>query len=245
MVTIMRIVIAGGHGRVALLLERILAERGDSVAGIIRKPEQADDLIAVGAQPFVADLATASVERIAELVQDADAVVFAAAAGAGTGTERKKLVDRDAALLLADGAEAAGVRRYLVVSSMGADPQAVDGAVDPEFRAYLRQHDPNNGQDEHGSSPLFGAYLRAKGAADEALRARETLDLTILRPGLLNDDKGTGKVLLAPATGVGSVPREDVAAVLAALLDTPGAAGQTVELISGETPVAQAVAALV
>lgn len=240
----MRIVIAGGHGRVALLLERVLAKRGDAVAGIIRKSAQADDLVAVGAQPLVADLETASVEDITELVRGADAVVFAAAAGAGTGSERKELVDRDAAVLLADAAEAAGVRRYLAVSSMGADTQAVDGAVDPEFRAYLRQHDPNNGQDQHGSSPLFGAYLRAKGAAEEALRTRGTLDLTILRPGLLCDDKGSGRVLLAPSAGVGSVPREDVASVLAALLDVPATAGKTVELISGDTSIPEAVAAL-
>ncbi|MFF8096880.1 NAD(P)H-binding protein [Streptomyces sp. NPDC016675] len=240
----MRIVIAGGHGRVALILERILAGRGDAVAGIIRNPAQTSALEAVGAQPLVADLETASVAQIAELVQGADAVVMAAAAGAGTQADRKELVDRNAAVLLADAAETAGVRRYLIVSSMGADTQAVDGAVSPEFRTYLREHDPHNGQDENGSSPLFGAYLRAKGAADEALRARTTLDLTILRPGLLNDDKGTGRIRMAPSTGAGSIPREDVASVLAALLDAPLTAGKTVEIISGDTPIPQAVAAL-
>ncbi|TWD17684.1 putative NAD(P)-binding protein [Streptomyces sp. T12] len=116
--------------------------------------------------------------------------------------------------------------------------------MDPEFRAYLRQNDPHNGQDEHGSSPLFGAYLRAKGAADEALRERSALNVTILRPGLLSDNRGTGRVLMAPTVGAGSVPRQDVAAVLVSLLDTPESGGLTVELISGDTPIAQAVTAL-
>ncbi|MFG2767597.1 NAD(P)H-binding protein [Streptomyces rubiginosohelvolus] len=239
----MRIVTAGGHGRVALLMQRMLVERGDSAAGIIRKPKQADDLLALGVQPLIADLENSSVEELTDFVRGADAVVFAAAAGAGRA-ERRQTVDRDAALLLADAAEAAGVRRYLIVSSMGADTRAVDGALDLTFRAYLRENDPFNGQDEDGRSPAFGAYLQAKGAADEALRGRSALNVTVLRPGLLSDEAGTGRVLLTASVGAGSVPREDVAAVLVALLDAPGSGGQTVELISGATPIVEAVASL-
>ncbi|MFI7100020.1 NAD(P)H-binding protein [Streptomyces sp. NPDC050161] len=217
----MRIVIAGGHGQIALRLERLLAGRGDEVAGIIRRPEQAGDLLAAGAEPVVCDLESASVEDVARHLEQADAAVFAAGAGPGSGAERKDSVDRGAAALFADAAEAAGVRRFLVVSSMGAD------RVPPE-----------------GTDPVFAAYLRAKGAADADVRARVGLDWTILRPGRLTDDPGTGHVQLADATGRAAVTRDDVAATLAALLDEPGTAGRTLELVNGGTPVADAVRAV-
>ncbi|MFC9240212.1 SDR family oxidoreductase [Streptomyces decoyicus] len=217
----MRIVIAGGHGQIALRLERLLAGRGDEVAGIIRRPEQAGDLLAAGAEPVVCDLESASVEDVARHMEGVDAAVFAAGAGPGSGIERKDTVDRGATALFADAAEAAGVRRFLVVSSMGADREP------PE-----------------GTDPVFAAYLRAKGAADADVRARAGLDWTILRPGRLTNDPGTGLVTLAEATGRGEVPRDDVAAVLAALLDEPGTIGRTLELIGGEVPVKEAVRAV-
>ncbi|MCF3173584.1 NAD(P)H-binding protein [Streptomyces sioyaensis] len=217
----MRIVIAGGHGQIALRLERLLAERGDEVAGILRRPEQAGDVLAAGAEPVVCDLESASVEDVARHMEGADAAVFAAGAGPGSGVARKDTVDRGAAALFADAAEAAGVRRFLVVSSMGADREP------PE-----------------GTDPVFAAYLRAKGAADADVRARAGLDWTILRPGRLTNDPGTGLVTLAESTGRDEVTRDDVAAVLAALLDEPGTIGRTLELIGGETPVADAVRAV-
>ncbi|MEV5485013.1 MULTISPECIES: NAD(P)H-binding protein [Streptomyces] len=217
----MRIVIAGGHGQIALRLERLLAKRGDEVAGILRRPEQAGDVLAAGAEPVVCDLESASVEDVARHMEGADAAVFAAGAGPGSDVGRKDTVDRGAAALFADAAEAAGVRRFLVVSSMGADREP------PE-----------------GTDPVFAAYLRAKGAADADVRARAGLDWTILRPGRLTNDPGTGLVTLAESTGRDEVPRDDVAAVLAALLDEPGTIGRTLELIGGETPVADAVRAV-
>ncbi|MFD4695151.1 SDR family oxidoreductase [Streptomyces sp. NPDC058463] len=212
----MRIVIAGGHGQIALRLERLLAARGDEAVGIIRNPKQIDDLRAAGAEPVVLDLESASVEETAEVLRGADAAVFAAGAGPNSGSERKDTVDRGAAVLFADAAEQAGVRRYLVVSSMGADP-------------------------DHPGNEVFDVYLRAKGAADADVRSRAALDWTILRPGMLTNDAGTGQVLLAASTGRGSVPRDDVAAVLQELLDTPAAAGLTLELISGSVPLTVAV----
>jgi len=217
----MRIVIAGGHGKIALILERLLAQRGDSVAGFIRNPEQTADLEAAGAQALVVDLEKASVDEVAEHVRGADAVVFAAGAGPGSGAARKETVDRDAAILLADAAEAAGVERYVMISSMAADPNAT---ADDE---------------------VFQAYLRAKGAADEAIRSRAGLKWTIVRPGALTNDAGTGRVRIAESTGRGSIPREDVAAVLVAVLDEPRTAGRSFDLISGDTAIADAVAALV
>ncbi|MFE4858114.1 SDR family oxidoreductase [Streptomyces sp. NPDC056670] len=212
----MRIVIAGGHGQIALRLERLLAARGDEVAGIIRKPEQADDLREVGAEPVVLDLESATVDAVAEALQGADAVVFAAGAGPGSDASRKETVDRAAAVLLADAAERAGVRRYVIVSSMGADSS-------------------------HQGDEVFDDYLRAKGAADDAVRSHKHLDWTVLRPGMLTNDAGKGLVTLAASTGRGTIPRDDVAAVLAELVDSPATTGLTLELISGSAPVTVAV----
>ncbi|WP_431678722.1 NAD(P)H-binding protein [Kitasatospora sp. KL5] len=218
----MRIVIAGGHGQIALHLERLLADRGDTPVGLVRRAEHADDLRQHGAEPVVLDLEAVAPKGLAAVLDGADAVVFAAGAGPGSGAARKDTVDRAAAVLLADAAELAGVRRYLMISTVGADAAAPDGA-----------------------DPVFGTYLRAKGAADDDLRARAALDWTVLRPGPLTDGPGTGRVLLAEHTGRGRVPREDVAAVLAALLAEPApAVGRTLELAAGEQPVAEAVAAL-
>ncbi|MGW5096672.1 SDR family oxidoreductase [Streptomyces nodosus] len=212
----MRIVIAGGHGQIALRLERLLAARGEVPAGIVRRPEQADDLREAGAEPIVCDLESASVEEVAAHLEGADAAVFAAGAGPGSGVARKDTVDRDAAILFADAAERAGVRRFVVVSSMGADP-------------------------EHRGDEVFDVYLRAKGEADAHVRAHKSLDWTILRPGALTNDAGRGLVRLEAHTGRGAIPRDDVAAVLAELIETPATAGLVLELIGGSTPVSVAV----
>ncbi|MFF3344627.1 SDR family oxidoreductase [Streptomyces sp. NPDC002779] len=212
----MRTVIAGGHGQIALRLERLLSARGDEVAGIIRRAEQGDDLREAGAEPVLLDLESATVEEVAAHLQGADAAVFAAGAGPGSGSARKQTVDKDAAILFADAAVRAGVRRYVIVSSMGADPQ-------------------------HEGSEIFDVYLRAKGEADEYVRGLTALDWTILRPGALTDDAGTGLVRLEAHTGRGPIPRDDVAAVLAELIDTPATAGLTLELVSGSAPVSVAV----
>lgn len=214
----MHVVVAGGHGKIALILERMLSDRGDTVSGLIRNPTHSADLESAGAQAIVMDLENTSVDDVAAALRGAEAVVFAAGAGPGSGASRKETVDRDAAIQLADAAEHAGVRRYVMVSAMGADTD-VDGTDDP----------------------VFAAYLRAKSAADADIRGRKNLDATIVRPGLLTDDPGTGQVTIAAETGRGSIPREDVAAVLLAVLDTPGTTGQTFEVISGDTPIADAV----
>jgi uncharacterized protein YbjT (DUF2867 family) len=218
-----RIVIAGGHGKIALRLERLLTQRGDTVVGLIRNPAHAADLEAAGAEAAVIDLEQATVAEVAGHVRGADAVVFAAGAGPGSGAARKETVDRAAAVLLADAAIDAGVSRYLMISAMGADRRIDDKAA---------------------SDPVFAAYLRAKAAADEDVLARTELQTTVVRPGHLTDEDGTGQVFIAPSTGRGSVPRQDVAAVLVAVLDAPETTGQTFELISGETPNAAAVGAV-
>jgi nucleoside-diphosphate-sugar epimerase len=219
-----RIVVAGAHGQVARRLGRLLSARGDTVVGIVRNPDHAPDLSEDGVVPAVLDLESATVEEVAAVVSGADAVVFAAGAGPGSGAARKDTVDRAAAVLLADAAERAGTQRYLLVSSIGVESVA-DGRV-PE-----------------GMDDVFVAYLRAKLAAEHGLLARPALRLTVLRPGGLTDRPGTGRVSLQRSVDRGDVPRDDVAAVLVALLGTSGN-GEVLELVSGSTPIEEAVAAL-
>ncbi|GAA4904388.1 SDR family oxidoreductase [Streptomonospora salina] len=217
----MRIVIAGGHGKIALRLERLLAERGDTPVGLIRNPDHADDVRAAGAEPVVIDLESATVTELAEKVMGADGVVFAAGAGPGSDAERKSTVDRDSARLLADAASLAGVRRYIMVSAI-----AVDEGPAPD------------------AEPVWAAYVEAKRAADDDLRQRSLeTDWTILRPGRLTEDPGTGAVLLAPEVERAEIPRADVAAVIVALIDEPSTVGKVLELVSGSTPIADAVEA--
>jgi nucleoside-diphosphate-sugar epimerase len=219
----MRIVIAGAHGQVARRLGRLLSGRGDTVVGIIRNPGHVPDLESDGVRPAVLDLESTTVEELADVVRDADAVVFAAGAGPGSGEARKHTVDHGAAVLLADAAERAGVRPYVLVSSMGVE-QAREGTP-------------------QGMDPVMAVYLQAKLRAEDAVLPREALATTILRPGRLTDDPGTGRVTLGHGVGYGSVPRDDVAAVLVALLDARRD-GAVVELVGGDTPLAEAVAAL-
>lgn len=215
----MRVAIAGGHGKIALLLSKKLADAGHEVLALIRNPHHADDVRRAGARPVVIDLESTDAATLAARLGGVDAVVFSAGAGPGSTAERKFTVDRDGAVLLADAAELAGVRRYLLVSAMAAD-----------------DFDP-------GSTEIFQVYLRAKSEADADLRARD-LDWTIVRPGGLTDDPGTGLVRLAASTGRGSIPRADVAAILAAaILDRRGVRAQF-EAVSGEQLVSEALAAV-
>jgi uncharacterized protein YbjT (DUF2867 family) len=213
----MRVVIAGGHGQIALRLERRLAAAGHEPVGVVRNPDHVADLEKAGVESVVLDLEKASVEELASVVDGADAVVFAAGGGPGSGAARKETVDRGAAALLADAAERAGVRRYLMVSSMGTD-----------------QADPD-------SDDIFQVYLRAKAAADADLRGRD-LDWTIVKPGRLTDAEGTGRVTLDPDARPREIPREDVAEALVAALEQDATVGKEFTLLSGDTPVAEALA---
>jgi uncharacterized protein YbjT (DUF2867 family) len=211
------VAIAGGHGKVARLLGALLVEQGHSVLGLIRDAAQEDDLHAIGVEPVICDLEAD--HDVGEAVAGADAVVFAAGAGPGSGAERKRTMDLGGAVKLIEAAEEKGIHRYVMVSAMGAtDPPA-------------------------GGGEAFGEYLRAKAAADEALRM-SGLGYTIVRPGGLTDDPGSGRVEIAGRLQRGEVPRADVAAVLAAVLLAPNAAGKEFDLLAGETPIADAVAAL-
>ncbi|HEU5127977.1 MAG TPA: NAD(P)-binding oxidoreductase [Glycomyces sp.] len=216
----MHIVIAGGHGKIALLLTEILAARGYAVTGLVRNPDHTEDIESIGGRPIVLDLEQADVEHVAGLLDGVDAVVFAAGAGPGSGAERKDTVDRAASVLMADAAEQAGVARFLQISAMGTETEP-----DPE-------------RDE-----VWAAYIEAKARAEDDLRSRD-LDWVIVRPGRLTDDEPVGTVTMAEAVGGGAIPRADVAAVLAALLETPELTCRTFELVGGDTPIADVVATL-
>ena len=214
----MRVVIAGGHGKIALLLEHLLAERGDQAVGLIRNPAHVTDVRKAGAEAVICDLEAASASDVTVLLAGADAVVFAAGAGPGSGAPRKDSVDRA-------GHRADGRR-----CRAGRGPPVRAGLLDGSRPAAAARH-------RRG----WSAYITAKTAAEADLRARD-LDWTILRPGGLTDAPATGRVRLAPPpVPAGTVPRADVAAVIAALLDNPGTRHQTLELIGGDSPVAAAV----
>ena len=211
-----RILLFGGHGRVALLLEPLLVERGDTVTAVIRNPAHEADVAATGAAPVVFDVEQFDVEQIANLVGGNDVVVWSAGAGGGD-PERTCAVDRDAAIRSIDAAVAADARRYVMVSYFGAG------------------HD-------HGvpSDHPFFAYAEAKAAADDHLRA-SGLDWTILAPSTLTLDPPTGRID-TEASQPGSVSRADVAAVIAAVIDDPSTYGRTIRFTSGDVPIAQALA---
>ena len=208
----MDVVVAGGHGQIGLRLLRLLAENGHRPRGLVRNAEHVRDLADVGAEAVLCDME--ELDDLSGCCAGADAVVFAAGAGPGSGAERKRTVDYEAAVKLID----AGVRRYVMVSAISA------------------------GRPQEWSEPMR-PYYEAKANADERLAA-SGLDYTIVRPGGLTDDPGTGRVTVGTELERGSIPRDDVAAVLLAVLETPSSIGKTFELVSGETPVEEAVRGL-
>jgi uncharacterized protein YbjT (DUF2867 family) len=212
------VVVAGGHGKVGLRLLGLLADRGDRARGLIRNPDHAADLEAVGAEAVVADLESEDTD-VAGAVAGADAVVFSAGAGPGSGPERKRTVDYGAAVKLIEAARANGISRYVIVSTMGVE------------------------QPERWSEEMR-PYFAAKAEADAELQ-QSGLEYTIVRPGFLTDDPGSGRIDAAPQLGRrGRIARDDVAATLLATLDAPNAIGKAFEVLAGDTPIEKAVRGL-
>jgi len=213
----MLVVVAGGHGRIAMSLHPLLAERGDSVRALIRNPDHAGDVREAGAEPMVFDLEAE--DDASPALAGADAIVFAAGAGPGSGAERKWTVDYGGASKLIDAAKRTGVDRYVIVSSIGADDPPAEGG------------------------DIFGEYLRAKAKADEDLAA-SGLKYTIVRPGMLTDDEPTGRVAAAPRVERAEIPRADVASVLAACLHDEATVHAAFTVVSGDTPIEEALRGL-
>jgi uncharacterized protein YbjT (DUF2867 family) len=211
------IAIVGAHGKVARPLSLLLVARGDRVRGLIRKPDHADDLREDGVEPVLCDVESAGAEQLALAIDGADAVVFAAGAGPGSGPERKWTIDRDGAIKLIEAARADAIDRYVMISSIGAENPPSDDDV-------------------------FSVYLRAKAEADRAL-VDSGLEWTIVRPVWLADDRGTGRVQISAEPLGGKVPRDDVAAALAAILHEPRSVEHILYVGPGEDPVEEALAA--
>lgn len=214
----MIISIVGGHGSIARQLTPLLVARGHAVRGLVRKHEQFDDIRAGGADPVLCDMESATPDDVDDAMRGSDLVVFAAGAGPGSGPERKQTLDRDGAIKAVDSAVRIGAGRFVMISSMGAG-------------------DPPDDDD------TFSVYLRAKAAADEAARAAD-IDAIIVRPGRLTDDEPNKTVALASKVQRGEIPRADVAAVLAELIEVADGVDTTVELVSGTLPIRNAVAQL-
>lgn len=214
----MRIVIAGGHGQIARQFGRLVAAAGHQPVGMIRSPDQIPDLLEDGTEPAIIDLEHTDVAEMTEIVRGADVVVFAAGAGPDGNAARKETVDKGAAVMLAAAAEAAGVRRYVLLSAMGTD------RADPD------------------SPDIMQVYLRAKQTADDEIRSRD-LDWTIVKPGLLTDDVPGGRVQVGDLER-GDVTRGDVAHVLAEVIEADNTIGRTFDVLAGDTPVAEAVSSL-
>jgi uncharacterized protein YbjT (DUF2867 family) len=213
-----RIIVIGGHGEVALRLARILSERGDRVTSVFRNPDHTADVAGTGAHPVVVDIEQLDTDALTVLLAGHDAVVFSAGAGGGNPS-RTYAVDRDAAIRVIDAAGRAGVKRFVMISYFGAGP---DHGVP--------QDDP------------FFPYAEAKAAADAHLRA-SGLDWTVLGPGRLTGEPGTGRIAVGPAARDRQVSRDDVAMVVAAALADDSTIGRTIDFNNGDVPIAEALAA--
>ena len=207
----MKVLVAGANGQIGQYLVRMLSEEGHEVRAMIRDEDQAQGLRELGGEPVVADLEG----EIAHTVEGCDAVIFSAGGGPGSGAEKKETIDRGGAVKLVDAAREHSARRYVMVSAIGAaDPEAGSEAMQP--------------------------YLFAKAQADQALQ-ESGLDYTIVRPGSLTDEAGTGTVEAAPSLSRrGQIPREDVARTLVVTLEKENTFGKTFEVLSGDTPVEEA-----
>src|SRR5256714_3814227 len=210
----MLVAIAGAHGKIAMQLARLLADGGDDVIGLIRNPDHAADVSGQGASPVVCDLEQASLEDTADAIAGADAAIFAAGAGPGSGAKRKLTLDRDGAIKLLQAATQAGAPRFVIISAIGAEAPPPDDDV-------------------------FSVYLRAKAEADQAVQASDR-QWTIVRPGRLTDDPGTRRVRIGPAPFHGRIPRDDVAAILAKLVPGTRFSHRVFYVNSGEEPIEQA-----
>ena len=212
-----RIAIVGGHGKIARLLIPVLVEGGHQPVALVRNPDHTAELQELGAEVVLLDIEASSDDDFAQAFTGAGAVVFAAGGGGDGNVERKKTVDLGGSLKSIAGATAAGVRRFVQISAIGVDEPLGDDV-------------------EEG----WVAYVEAKRDADTALRASD-LDWTIIRPGGLTDDAGTGQVTLGESVDKGEIPRADVAALIAAVLDDPSTHRQQWEAVGGSTPIADAI----
>lgn len=210
-----RIIVLGGTGRTGRQLIEQLTAQGDSVVAVFRNPAKRDEIAAMGAEPFIADLAQAQVADLAKAMVGGDAVIFAA--GTRENEDNVDQIDRDGAIKSAQAAEQAGIARFIQISAIGARTGFPDGLDDKML-----------------------AYYRAKRAGDEYVMSTG-LDWTIIEPGELTEDSGSRRINAAEAIGAfGQIARADVAATAIAALNEPATIRRAFEIVSGDTPIAEA-----
>ena len=214
------VAVVGGNGKIARRLHPLLVERGHTPVALVRSEGQRADLEALGAQVRILDIENATTDDFAAAFEGCDTVVFAAGGGPDGNIERKRTVDLEGSLKSIQAATERGISRFVQVSAINVDEPVAEDAGE-----------------------VWAAYVAAKADADTALRGTN-LDWTILRPGRLTDDEGTGKVDLGPDVQRAEIPRADVAAVIAELIDTGAGVRVQANLVSGEVPVATAVTRL-
>ncbi|HTU30870.1 MAG TPA: NAD(P)H-binding protein [Solirubrobacteraceae bacterium] len=212
----MRVAIAGAHGQIAQRLIKLLIARGDEVTGLVRNPAHVAEVEQLGTGAVVCDLEHAGIDAVSAALEGCDAAVFAAGAGPGSGADRKVTMDRDGAITLLEASVRAGVGRFVIVSSVGAENPPSDDEV-------------------------FSVYLRAKAEADAAVKASDRA-WTVVRPGRLTDEPGTGRVRIDVEPFRADVTRDDVAAVIAAVLAEPRSEGTVLYVNGGEQAIADALA---
>lgn len=212
------VAIVGGNGQIARLLHPLLVSRGHTPVALVRSESHRNRLEAMGAAVRLLDLEHSTAGDVASVLEDADAVIFSAGGGPDGDIERKRTVDLEGSLKSVEAARDAGIRRFVQVSAINVDEPVAASA-----------------------SPVWRAYVEAKRDADAALRD-SGLDWTIIRPGRLTDDPGTGLVELGQDVARAEVSRADVAAVLAEVIDSGAGIGAQWNLVSGDTPIAEAVA---
>ncbi|MCJ1673230.1 MULTISPECIES: SDR family oxidoreductase [unclassified Rathayibacter] len=213
-----RVAVIGAHGKVGQQILHLLYDAGHEAVGVVRNPDHSEDIVRLGGEPLVHDLEHSTAEDFAGRLEGVDALVFTAGAGPDSGPERKRTVDLGASVLSQEAAAIAGIRRFVQISAIG-----VDAPLDDDTEEGWR------------------AYVEAKRDADTALRGTD-LDWTILRPGGLTNDEGTGRIELGESVERGSIPREDVAATVIAVLADPSSIGKTWEIVSGDVAIEDAVA---
>lgn len=216
------VAIIGGHGQIALSLTGILHSRGDRVLSLVRNPEHSGEIEAAGGTPVVIDIENSGPREIADAIDGADSVVFAAGAGPGSSAERKVTVDLEGSVKSAEAATLARIPSFIQISFIGAELPT------PE-----------------GTDPVFAAYWAAKREADRRLEST-TLDWVIVKPGTLTNDPASGKGELGASLNRGArTRRADVAELIAHVIDEPRSARHTIGIAEGQTDLREALSAFV
>lgn len=216
----LKVLVVGANGQIGKHLVQFIQDTGNMKAkAMIRNPEQASFFENIGAETAVVDL-EGEIDQIAAAAKDVDAIVFTAGSGSHTGKDKTIMVDLDGAVKTIEAAKESGVKRFIMISSFDTRREAIQRA-----------------------STSFAPYVAAKHYADQWLKATD-LDYTIIHPGLLTNNEGTGNIKAGSEVERGEIPREDVARVIVATLENEKTIGKEFQVVTGTTPIKEAVDSL-